>query len=76
MSELLHHDQDDIDPDGPNDIYVSRMIRNGCSNNDFTIADSPAVQLRIREKSTNSTIFSLQSQRKSDVSAPYDLYSQ
>jgi len=43
MSELLHHDEDAADPDGPNDIT------GGCKNNDFTIGDSPALQLRIRD---------------------------
>ena len=48
MSELLYHDEDSIDPDGQNNIDVSRMITNGCTN-DFTIGGSPALQLRIRE---------------------------
>ena len=34
MSELFHHE---VDPDGPNDIDVSRMLTGGCNNNDFTI---------------------------------------
>ena len=34
MSDLLHHDDDAIDPDGPNDIDVSRMVPNGTANND------------------------------------------
>jgi hypothetical protein len=49
MSELLHHDEDAIDPDGPNDIDVSKMDTNGCTNNDFTIGGFPALQLRLRE---------------------------
>jgi len=40
MSELLHHDEDAVDPDGPNDIDVSRMLTVGCNNNDFTIGGS------------------------------------
>ena len=46
VSELLHHNEDVIDPDGPNDIDMSRMITNGCPNNDITIGGSPALQLR------------------------------
>jgi len=49
MSERLHHDEDVVDPDGPNDIDVSRMLTGGCKNNDFTIGGSPAIQLRIRD---------------------------
>ena len=49
MSELLHYDEDSVDPDGPNDIDVSRMITGGCKNYDFTIGGSPALQLRIRD---------------------------
>ena len=47
MSELLHHDEDSIDPNGTNYIDVSRVI-NGCPD-EFTIGVSPALQLRIRE---------------------------
>jgi hypothetical protein len=49
MSELLHHDDDAVDPDGPNDIDVSRMLTGGGNNNDFTIVGSPEIQLRIRD---------------------------
>jgi len=42
MSELLHHDEDAVDPYGPNDIDVSRIITGGCQNNDFTFGGSPA----------------------------------
>ena len=50
MSELLHHDDDDIGPnDGRNDINVSRMVPNGLLDNDFTIGRPPAFQLRIRD---------------------------
>ena len=45
MSELLHHDEDVVDPDGPNDIDVSRMLTGGGNNNDFTIG-SPETQQR------------------------------
>ena len=40
MSELLHHDEDTVDPDGPNDIDVSRMLTGGGNHNDFTIEGS------------------------------------
>ena len=43
MSELLHHDEDAVDPDGPNDIDVSRMLTGGGKNNDFTIGGSPEI---------------------------------
>ena len=36
MSDLLHHDDDAMNPDGPNDIDVSRMVLNGTANNDYT----------------------------------------
>ena len=49
MSELSHHDEDAVDPDGPNDIDVSRMLTGGCNNNDFTIVGSSEMQLRIRD---------------------------
>ena len=49
MSELLHHDKDAVDSDGPNDIDVSRMLTGGGNNNDFTIGGSPKIQLRIRD---------------------------
>ena len=42
------HDEDAVDPDGLNDIDVSRMLRGGYNNNDFTIGGSPEIQLRIR----------------------------
>jgi len=38
-----------VDPDGPNDIDVSRMLTGGGKNNDFTIGGSPELQLRIRD---------------------------
>ena len=43
------HDEDAVDPDGPNDIDVSRMLTGGGNNNDFTIGGSPEIQLRIRD---------------------------
>ena len=49
MSDLLHHDEDAIDPDGPNDIDVSRMVTNGTANNDYTIGDNPEFQKQIRQ---------------------------
>ena len=47
MSELLHHDEDAVDPDGSNDIDVSRMITGGGNNHDFTIRGFPSLQLSI-----------------------------
>jgi len=42
MSDLLHHDDDnEIDPDGPNDIDVSRMVPKGTANSDYTIGGHP-----------------------------------
>ena len=50
MSDLLHHDDDDaINPDGPNDIDVSRMVPNGTANNDYTIGGLPELQKQIRQ---------------------------
>ena len=49
MSDLLHHDDDAIDRDGPNDIDVSRMVRNGTENNDCTIWGHPEFQKQIRQ---------------------------
>ena len=40
MSDLLQHDEDAVDPDGPNDIDVSRMVQNGQANNDYTIGET------------------------------------
>ena len=47
--QLLHHDDDAIDPDGPNDIDVSRMVPNGTANNDYTIGENPEFQTQIRQ---------------------------
>ena len=49
MSDLLQHDEDAVDPDGPNDIDVSRMIPNGTANNDYTIGGHPEFQKQIRQ---------------------------
>jgi len=49
MSDLLHHDDDAIYPDGLNDIDVSRMVPNGTANNDYTIGGNPEFQKRIRQ---------------------------
>jgi hypothetical protein len=49
ISELLHHDEDAVDPDGPNDIDVSRMLTGGGNNNNFMIGGSPDIQLGIRD---------------------------
>ena len=49
MSDLLHHDDDAIDPDGPNDIDVSRMVPKGTANNEYTIGGHPAFQQQIRK---------------------------
>jgi len=48
MSDLLQHDDDAIDPNGPNDIDVSRIVPNGTANNDYTIRGHPAFQRQIR----------------------------
>ena len=48
MSDLLRHDDDAIDPDGLNDIDVSRMVPNGTANNDFTIGGPPEFQKTFR----------------------------
>ena len=37
MSGLLHHDDDAVDPDGPNDIDLSRMMTGGGLNTVFTM---------------------------------------
>ena len=49
MSEILHQDEEAVDPDGPNDIDVSPMLTGGGNNNDFTIGGYPEIQLRIRD---------------------------
>ena len=49
MSDLLHHDEDVIDPHGPNDIDVSRMVPNGTANNDYTTGGNPEFQKQIRQ---------------------------
>ena len=60
MSELLHHDEDAVESNGPNDIDVSRMLTGGYNNNDFTIGGSAGavaqpiyeiVALAIKQKS-------------------------
>ena len=49
MSDLIHYDDDAIDPDGPDDIDVSRMVQNGTADNDYTIGRHPAFQEQIRQ---------------------------
>ena len=55
-----NEDEDAVDPDGLNDIDVSRMLRGGYNNNDFTIGGSAGavaqpiyeiVALAIKQKS-------------------------
>ena len=46
---MSYYDKDAVDPDGPNDIDVSRMLTGGYNNNDFTIGGAPEIQLRIRD---------------------------
>ena len=57
MSDLLHHDEDAVDPDGPNDIDVSRMVTNGTANNDYTIGGNPEFQNKYDSYYTNTTTF-------------------
>ena len=47
MSDLLTHDDEGVDENGPNDIEYSRMSP-GQTNDDFTIGDSSDHQQRIR----------------------------
>jgi len=47
ICELLQHDDDAIDAEGPNDIDISRMVPGGQTNNDFTIGGSPEFQHKI-----------------------------
>ena len=77
MSDPLHHDEDAIDPDGPNDIDVSRMVPNGQANNDYTIGGNPEFQQQIRQLLNEyDDIFShLQRQREGNVRTPIDIYS-
>ena len=49
MSDLLHHYDDAIDPDEPNDIDVSIMVPNGTANKDYTVGGNPEFQQRIRQ---------------------------
>ena len=50
MSDLLHQDDDAIDPDGPT-ISTCRYIcsPNRTANNDYTIGGHPACQQQIRK---------------------------
>ena len=43
------HDDDAIDPYGPNDIDVYRMVPNSTANNDNTIGGHPEFQQQIRQ---------------------------
>ena len=47
MSELLTHDDEGVDENGPNDIDYVRMLP-GQTNDDFTIGGSVDLQQRIR----------------------------
>ena len=49
MSDLIDHDDDAIDSDGPNNIDVSRMVPNGTANNDYTTGGRPGFQQQIRK---------------------------
>ena len=49
MSDLLHLDDDAIDPDEPNDIDISRMVPNSTANNDYAIGGNPEFQKQIRQ---------------------------
>ena len=57
MSELLQLD-DAIDPDVPNEIDVSRMVKNRLPNNDFTNGGPQHSNYAYGKYSTNSTTFS------------------
>ena len=69
MSDLLRHDDDAIDPDGPNDIDVSRMIPNGTANNDYTIGGHPEFQKQIRQ------LLNEYDDIEGNVRTPNDIYS-
>jgi len=66
MSDLLHHNDDAVHPDGPNDIDVSQTVTNGQLNNNFTIGSSPDLQRRIRNILTEYDIFSYNSKAESE----------
>ena len=48
MSDLLTHDDEGVDENGPNDIDYVRMLP-GHTNDDFTIGGSAELQKRIRK---------------------------
>jgi hypothetical protein len=48
MSDLLTHDDEGVDENGPNDIDYVRMLP-GQTNDDFTIGGSAELQQRIRK---------------------------
>ena len=51
MSDLLTHDDEGVDENGPNDIDYLRMLP-GQTNDDFTIGGSVDLQQRIRTQLT------------------------
>jgi len=75
MSELLHHDDDAINPDGLNDIDVSRMVTNAKLNKDFTIGWSPEFQQHQGNTPRIRQYFQLQLQREGYVNTPHDFHS-
>ena len=72
MSELLHHDENAVDPDGPNGIDVSRagvkmmMSRSGVPRQ---------YNYAFVTYSTNSVIFSATTSKAKLWKCPNDLYS-
>ena len=77
MSDLLQHDEDAIDPDGLNDIDVSRMVRNGTANNDYIIGGNPEFQKNTTITDRIRRHFKLQRQREGNVreGTPNEIYS-
>ena len=53
MSDLLTHDDEGVDENGPNDIEYLRMLP-GQTNDDFTIGGSAHLQQRIRHTYNNT----------------------
>ena len=75
MSDLLHHDEDAIDPDRPNDIDVSRMVPNGTANNDYTIGGNPEFQKQIRQLLKEYDDILVTTSKGGNVHTPNDIYS-
>ena len=76
MSDLLHHDEDAVEPDWLNDIDIFRMVTNGTSNNDYTIERNPEFQKQIRQLFHEyDDIFSDNIKGKAMSVPPNDIYS-